>query len=167
MILTPTSIHIAVFGDGSRRHGGVRRTAQLRERALAEGAEVINIPEARSAAAQVLVRAPLSTLRVSAIALALGLRFLSLRGMIAALVYGTWLHAELRHRGWPHVHLEMGSGVPMLLGLVLAQLRVPFTAYPHNIDFMVPNQRRRMFRSHVGPSTPNSAFCGMRGRFSP
>jgi hypothetical protein len=148
--VTLTSLHIAAFDDRVRQHGGVRRSAQLRERALADGAEVIDFPRSRLTAAAMLVRAPLSTLRVSAITLALGLRFLSLRGVIATLVYGTWLHAQLRRRGWPHVHLETAPGVPIILGLVLASLRESFTAYPHNIEFMVPYQRLREFRSHVG-----------------
>lgn len=94
-----------------------------------------------------LLRAPLSLLAVVPLLSISGVRFLSFRGLVATLLYGALLHARLKRLKGSHVHIELAPNRDIVLGNVLVSLGMPFTAYPHNIEFMVNGQRQTYFRS--------------------
>ncbi len=141
-------LHISAFPRDRRRHGGVRRSQQLCEIARKNGSEFIFCNCTWKQACLVLFKSPFSFFRVVPIAVSLGWNYFSFRGCIVALVYGGWIHAELRKRSWPELSLEIAPGRLIPIANVLVSLKVPFQAFPHNLEFMVPGQKLR----HVRPS---------------
>jgi len=144
----PASIHLPAFGNVAPRHGGVRRSSQLCEMMSDAGSEVLP-PPSRSTVLKALLGSPLSLLIVLPAALGLAVRMTSLRGSLAALVYGAWLHAELKRRGWPRPGLEITPGRQLVLANMLVSLGIPFAAFPHNVEFLVPGQGHPLLRSHA------------------
>jgi hypothetical protein len=74
-------------------------------------------------------------------------KFLSLRGFISTILYGSWLSRELTRVEHTSVSIEISPGCNVLLGNVLVSMGIPFIAYPHNLEFLVPGQRQSYFRS--------------------
>tara|TARA_A100000171_G_scaffold33155_1_gene31560 strand:+ start:4087 stop:5121 length:1035 start_codon:yes stop_codon:yes gene_type:complete len=145
--MNPNVLHLSTFLNATNKHGGYKRSLQLSEIARADGIQTLCLPSHRYELLIVLLRSPLSTLAVLPTALAIGARSLSLKGIAAALLYGGWIHSQMRRHGWPKIMLEVSANQGIILGNVLASLKVPFSAYPHNIEFMVPGQSQSYFRS--------------------
>jgi hypothetical protein len=140
-------VSICLVENTARRHGGVKRSVQLQPLAAAQGFESINVPHKHPQAFAVVRYAPLSVLRMLPVAAVLGWRFLSLKGVAATLLYGAWLHAMLKRHRPTSVMMEVAPNRDIVLANVLASLKVPFTAWPHNVEFMVPGQHQSYFRS--------------------
>lgn len=140
-------IHLTAFADHQLRHGGIKRSLQLRALVEFSGSEVLFLPATKWDAIRGLLLSPLSALRVLPLAARLGFQHLTLRGVFAATVYGGWLYAQLRQHGWPDVTIEIAPDRPILLGNILVSLGIQFTAMPHNLEFMVPGQVQRSIRS--------------------
>lgn len=94
-----------------------------------------------------LIKHPLSLLLVLPVSICNGIRFLSLKGLAAAFLYGALLHTRLQSFKFADVHIELAPNRDIILGNMLVSLGIPFTAYPHNIEFMVNGQRQAYFRS--------------------
>lgn len=146
--MKPSIIHISSFGKQEQRHGGVKRSLQLCEVAKSKGAITIQVPISNRETLKYVASSPISIAAILPIALVLGFRFLSLRGFATTLCYGAWLHAILKHTRATEVMLEVSPNRDIILGNVLSSLRTPFSAYPHNIEFMVPGNHQYYFRSH-------------------
>jgi hypothetical protein len=144
--MRPSGVHIAAFLGAVKKDGGYKRSLQLTEYARADGHDVLVMPDRKAALVAALQR-PQWLVALLLPTIYCGIRFLSLKGCAAMLVYGAWLCGELHRRKWPAVRLEVSANYGILLGNVLVSLRILFQAYPHNVEFMVPSQRQSFFRS--------------------
>ncbi|MCR9186766.1 MAG: hypothetical protein NXH81_15310 [Halieaceae bacterium] len=140
-------LHLSTFLNATAKHGGYKRSLQLAEIAQADGIRTLCIPSGLYELLSVLFRSPLSAFAILPIAVTIGMRSLSLKGVAATILYGGWLHAQMRRHGWPRVMLEVSANQGVIMGNVLVSFNVRFSAYPHNIEFMVPGQNQSFFRS--------------------
>lgn len=143
-------LHIPSFClDARAQHGGVKRSHQLSTLALAEGADILTVPANRSEAIRYLSRAPWSSCVALLHAIRLFGRKLSLKGLFAAVLYGGWLHSELKKTDQVEVDIEISPNLHVVLGNMLVSFGVTFRAIPHNIEFMVPDQSQSYFRGSI------------------
>lgn len=140
-------LHFPAFADETRRHGGIKRSEQLRIIAGRTGAATIMLPQSHGDALRAVRRSPFSIMAALPSAVSLLWRCLSWKGFAAALLYGAWLHVTLKGRGASDVMLEVAPNRNIVLGNFLVAYSIPFSAWPHNIEFMVPGQRQSYFRT--------------------
>lgn len=151
MSTSSIEIHISAFAPDERaQHGGVKRSRQLSGQAAKQGRIVRQLPKSHMAAFRDLWFHPWSILVAFVSALPLFGSILSVKGLFAAVLYGGWLHSELRKNLPSEVHLEIGPNLPVLLGNMLISFGVKVSAYPHNIEFLVPQQSQSYFFGQGG-----------------
>jgi hypothetical protein len=140
-------MHVSAFLGSDKNHGGVRRSKQLaRLSGLAEK-DIISLQNFQRKKLFHWMAYPFATIRILPVVLELGLTCLSFKGVVALLVYVVPLYASImvKRNGSP-VGLEICANIGVLVGNVFASLGIPFNAYPHNIEFLVPGQKQSFFR---------------------
>jgi hypothetical protein len=138
---------ISSFGSDAKRHGGTRRSAQIQELLLQNESKTIVPPSGKRAILSFAFRHPFSILAMLPVALLVSYRYLGLRGLIGAILYGGWLHSELRQFNWTTIRIEITPNINLILANMLASLGLKYISYPHNIEFLVPGQSQSFFRS--------------------
>lgn len=139
-------MHLSIFYNEKKPHGGYKRSAQISNLQKDRGMTVIGIPEFTPKGLLIIFKYPVLFLRMLPIAVWLGIRFLSVRGLLAVFYYGVWIRAILARMNFDSVSIELGANRGIVLGNLLVSLRVPFVVYPHNIEFMVCGQEQVYFR---------------------
>jgi hypothetical protein len=142
-----TDILISVFANGQQNHGGARRSAQLVELLSETHALALNRPTSPWAAARIASRSPMALARAFGLFLSSRPWGLSLRGMAAFVLYGGWFLRLLKTHRPNTVYLEIGPSLGLVIGSIAAASGVRYLAFPHNIEFLVPGQEQRLFRS--------------------
>lgn len=140
------AVHVSLFDCQRENHGGAKRSRQLQS-LLEENCERVIVPATRMDLLSALRQAPRSIFATLPFIIRSGLRSLSFRGVLAALAYGAWLHAHVARSNPGVVHLEIGPEKPIIFARMLSFWGVPYMAYPHNVEFLVPAQATRLFRS--------------------
>jgi len=142
-----TDILVSVFADGHQKHGGARRSAQLVELLSETHALALNRPTSPWDAARIASRSPMALARAFGLFLFSRPWGLSLRGMVAFVLYGGWFLRLLKTHRPRTVYLEIGPSLGLVIGSIAAASGVRYLAFPHNIEFLVPGQEQRLFRS--------------------
>ena len=142
------SFHIQSFSDNIHANGGVRRSEQIISLAASEGLSSVAPPTTRECRMLMLAR-PFSLFKAALLTIRVGLPALSFKGMRRSLRYGTWLVEQLRKHKDEPVWIELTPERNILIGALLAASGRSYVAFPHNIEFLVPQQSQSVFR---GPS---------------
>jgi hypothetical protein len=141
------SVHFSVFLDSPQTHGGVKRSRQLSLLSQQKKREVLNLPTFRDLL-KYYVKNPRSWISglVDSVKL---LPYVSFRGWLIGYLYSVWFRGVLRRRHLMEIHFEICSGPYLIFGFLAANAGKYFFAYPHNIEFMVPDQQSKLFRSKI------------------
>jgi len=142
------AIYIPAFENLVMRHGGVKRSNQIRE--MLDESEFSSQPPIRTKqdALKLIFQYPhlfviyVATWLVRSIFLGL-----TLEGVFYLTAHAIFLHRITRNEKPDLIALELSSGHNMLIGRLIWEMRIPFICLPHNVEFLVPNQRIRYFRN--------------------
>lgn len=145
-------LHLSIFDGHSKRHGGTRRSEQLRE--LLEDAGglsgvTVNPYLGVKAALRFSLRHPItfgSALLFSAKLYAT--RGLSFRGFLQYAVCSTNLMMVFDQHDFDLVLHETAPGISIPFMQFMAAQGIDFIAIPHNIEYLVPGQVMKAFRSN-------------------
>ena len=140
-------ILVTIFAGAHEKHGGARRSAQLVELLGECHARVVHRPASPGRAAILALRSPGTLLRACGLFLFGRPSGLSWRGMLAFVLYGAWFLALLKQYSPHTVYLEIGPSLGLVIGTIAAASRTRYVALPHNVEFLVPGQVQRLFRS--------------------
>lgn len=104
-------------------------------------------PASPWAAARIASRSPILLARAFGLFMFRRPRGLTIRGMAAFVLYGGWFLGLLQTHRPRTVYLEIGPSLGLVIGSIAAASGVRYLAFPHNIEFLVPGQTQRLFRS--------------------
>jgi len=145
-------LHLSVFDGHASRHGGTRRSEQLRE--VFEGLDdaegrTVNPYLAIKPALRFAVRHPLTLLGTLAFSARLyATRGLSFLGSLQYAVCSVNLIKTLERHDFDLVFHETAPGISIPFMRYLASRGIPYVAMPHNIEYLVPGQVMRAFRGN-------------------
>lgn len=160
-------LHLSIFDCHTKRHGGTRRSEQLREvfQGLddAEGSTV-NPYLPIKPALLIAVRYPLTLLGTLAFSAHLFVtRGLSFLGALQYAVCSVNLIKTLERHDFDLVFHETAPGISIPFMRYLASRGIPYVAMPHNIEYLVPGQVMRIFRGrHHAYQTETEGYCAAR-----
>ncbi len=141
------AIHITAFEDSDIRHGGVKRSNQIREVLGESGFSSLSPPRTKDAALKLAFGYPhLFAFYVSAWLVRSIFLGLTLKGVFYLATHAIFLHKVTKNEKPDLIALELSSGHNMLLGRLIWEMRVPYICLPQNVEFLVPNQRTPYFR---------------------
>ncbi len=142
------AICIPAFDDSDIRHGGVKRSNQIREVLSESGFSFLTFPRTKEAALRLAFRYPhLFAFHVLAWLVRSIFLGLTLKGVFYLTAHAIFLHRATR-KGKPDlIALELSAGHNMLIGRLIWEMRVPYICLPQNVEFLVPNQRTPYFRN--------------------
>lgn len=144
-------IHFSLFFGLEERHGGVRRSEQIRETLIALSLGKFEIETVCLNSKDVRVFGLFDFLKFFAFFIRrlpfLLLQGYSVFGIVWLLRYGAGIFGKINAHKAGHAFLEYSVGVPTFVALMLSDRNIPYSILPHNIEFMVPNQRDKFFRS--------------------
>jgi len=141
------AIYIPAFDNLIMRHGGVKRSSQIREM-LDESEFSSQLPvRTKKAALKLAFKYPhLFLLFASAWLVRSIFLGLTLEGVFYLAVHAIFLHRITRTEKPEVIALELSSGHNMLIGRLIWEMRTPYFCLPHNVEFLVPNQQIPYFR---------------------
>lgn len=145
-------LHLSIFDGHASRHGGTRRSEQLRE--VFEGLDdaegnTVNPYLAIKPALRVALKHPLTLLGTLAFSARLfATRGLSFLGALQYAVCGVNLIKTLERHDFDLVFHETAPGISIPFMRYLASRGIPYVAIPHNIEYLVPGQMLKAFRGN-------------------
>jgi glycosyltransferase involved in cell wall biosynthesis len=157
-------LHLSIFDGHTKRHGGTRRSEQVRELLdQMEGAEGISInPYLKEMSAlRLAAHHPLLFLRALWFSVRLYFtRGLSFLGFLQYAACSVNLLKALEDHAFDIVIHETAPGISISFMKYLSSRGIPYIAIPHNIEFMVPGQVLRAFRNrHRLYQTEIEGYC--------
>ncbi|MEK6788303.1 MAG: hypothetical protein AABY68_05070 [Pseudomonadota bacterium] len=140
-------LHISILAGDLSRTGGVRRSDQLKEAVREIGGKTININSRTFSEHQSIfdwIYRGFFCGVVILLCLTHGLRFSVLRELVACWLEVRFKLADMRN---PIVYLEINNGISIALLILLKIFNIKYVCFPHNIEFLVPNNAPACFRS--------------------
>jgi hypothetical protein len=146
------NLHLRGFFRQKVNHGGINRSDQLSE--LARHAGILSIDPAKPVGiVKILARRPKYLIRNIYKLFLLQGRDLTLKGYAAMYAYLCWtsfLIDEFKLTDKSLIWIEISPEVGICIGLSFCIHKISFECFPHNIEFMVPNQKLRLFKTKPG-----------------
>lgn len=154
--------HITAAAESDPLHGGTRRSLQICAVAESRGRRVVRTISGRSPKAMGrLLLSPFCLFKTACLIIKIGLVHFSVRGVYAALIHGVWLYQTNSLSERDEIWIELSAGKCMVLAALLSALKVKYVAFPHNIEFLVPNQNQEFFRnSAMAFAIEKKIYCG-------
>lgn len=142
------STFLYAFEDSGIRHGGVKRSNQLREALMEKGFRPARLLTTRAEHLDFLRNRKWAflqaLLRVSFVALTCGF---DLRGWAYLALVALQVDELVKVARPKQVAIEVNTGLNMLAGHFLRKHGVPYFCFPQNIEFLVPGQKLGFFRN--------------------
>lgn len=142
-----TSIHITAFAASAISHGGVKRSNQLTAMASEKGRVVIYPFSADSEFA--FFSQSFTGLLFGIFNWFLFARFFRWRRFKSVFLEAVWIHGIIALYRPDKAYIETCGERNILACQIFAFLGISYVVYPHNIEFMVPGQPLKIFRSKI------------------
>lgn len=139
--------HFSIYGAHLESHGGVKRSNQLCEMAKAKGLEVIYLPVSKRKVLSRIIKSPVTIVYATLFLMPGVMSHLTLIGILESIIYSAWFLLEIRARNVKSISFEIGPNAGIMLANIALKLNILGDVYPHNIEYMVPNQIQKYFRS--------------------
>ncbi|WP_414676037.1 hypothetical protein [Limnobacter sp.] len=139
-------IHITAYGSTVVAHGGTKRSAQVREIASENGYETYEFEGLRKYSIKA-IKNPMKLLHSILVTLKYMRHDLTMSGLFCSIVYGVELLKVLEKEKDVKCIIEIAAGKNLLLANFLRVRGISYDIYPHNIEFLVPNQVQSYFKN--------------------
>lgn len=142
-------LHLSIFGGHEKRHGGTRRSEQIKE--MLEGADCISLNPYLGFRDSFWLSLLNPLMLLSSLLFFVGQYFmggLSLKGVFRCSVESVNLIKVLRCNAFDIVIHETAPGVSIPFMKYLAREKVIYVAVPHNVEYLVPGQEMDIFRGN-------------------
>lgn len=140
-------IHFSAFWGSNQRHGGTKRSEQLVEVLSDRGIESFNISLGIKESSKFALRNPILSLKSALFSIYLLIfKGVSLKGAVGYALRAPYPQYLLLKYKPETLFYETAPGFTLLFMEYLKWRKIDFIALPHNIEFMVPNQKNWVFR---------------------
>lgn len=141
------NIHISAFINSKKKHGGYKRSEQICEEAEKRNRIIIG-QESIGSMIHYYTKRPLILIKSVYQILLYGCYKFSYYGIIVSILQNCKLIELSISNPIKEYNLELAPGKSIIMGYLMMKKKLNYTLYPHNIEFLVPHQQQKEFRSH-------------------
>lgn len=139
-------VHIIAYPQAIVAHGGTKRSAQIRQIAESNGYETYKFEGLKKYTVKAF-KSPLKLAQSILVTFKHMRHDLTISGLFCMIIYGVELLKILKYEKDIKFIVEVAAGKNLLLANFLRVRNVNYEVYPHNIEFLVPNQMQGYFKN--------------------